>query len=33
MGLYDLRDGLIEACWPLPLDTAEFDAIWSKPGR
>ena len=31
VGLYDIRAGLIAACWLLPLDPAEFDAIWS-PG-
>jgi len=29
VGLYDIRDGRIAACWLLPLDPAEFDAIWS----
>jgi ketosteroid isomerase-like protein len=29
VGLYDTRDGRIAACWLLPLDPAEFDAIWS----
>jgi uncharacterized protein len=29
VGLYEIRAGLIAACWLLPLDAAEFDAIWS----
>lgn len=29
LGLYEVRDGLIAACWLLPLDAAEFDEIWS----
>jgi ketosteroid isomerase-like protein len=29
VGLYDLVDGRISACWLLPLDPGEFDAIWS----
>jgi ketosteroid isomerase-like protein len=29
VGLYEVRDGRIAACWLLPLDPAEFDAIWS----
>ncbi len=29
VGLYEVRDGLIAACWLLPLDAAEFDEIWS----
>jgi len=29
VGLYEIRDGRIAACWLLPLDAAEFDAIWS----
>lgn len=29
VGLYEVRDGLIAACWLLPLDAAEFDAIWA----
>jgi ketosteroid isomerase-like protein len=31
VGLYEVRDDLIAACWLLPLDPAEFDAIWSWP--
>jgi ketosteroid isomerase-like protein len=29
VGLYDLVDLRIAACWLLPLDQREFDAIWS----
>jgi ketosteroid isomerase-like protein len=29
VGLYRLRDGLVAACWLLPLDAAAFDAIWA----
>jgi uncharacterized protein len=29
VGLYDVVDGQITACWLLPLDQSEFDAIWS----
>lgn len=29
VGLYEVRAGLIAACWLLPLDAAEFDEIWS----
>jgi ketosteroid isomerase-like protein len=29
VGLYDVEDGRIAACWLLPLDPHEFDAIWS----
>jgi ketosteroid isomerase-like protein len=29
VGLYEVRDGLIAACWLLALDLPEFDAIWS----
>jgi ketosteroid isomerase-like protein len=28
VGLYRVRDGLIAACWLLPLDMDEFDRIW-----
>jgi uncharacterized protein len=31
VGLYEIRAGLIAACWLLPLNPAEFDAIWSAP--
>jgi ketosteroid isomerase-like protein len=29
VGLYEIADGRIAACWLLPLDQAAFDAIWS----
>jgi len=29
VGLYELRDGRVAACWLLPLDPVAFDAIWS----
>jgi len=29
VGLYDVTDGRIAACWLLPLDQRAFDAIWS----
>jgi ketosteroid isomerase-like protein len=29
VGLYDVIDGRIAACWLLPLDQRAFDAIWS----
>lgn len=29
VGLYEVRGDLIAACWLLPLDPAEFDAIWA----
>jgi uncharacterized protein len=29
VGLYDVVDQRITACWLLPLDQAAFDAIWS----
>jgi ketosteroid isomerase-like protein len=29
VGLYDVVDGQIAACWLLPLDQRSFDAIWS----
>lgn len=32
VGLYDVRDRRIAACWLLPLDSGEFDAIWSGAG-
>ncbi len=31
VGLYRVREGRIAACWLLPLDVAEFDAIWADP--
>jgi uncharacterized protein len=32
VGLYQVRGGRIAACWLLPLDAAEFDAIWGQQG-
>jgi ketosteroid isomerase-like protein len=29
VGLYEVVDGQIAACWLLPLDQRAFDAIWS----
>jgi uncharacterized protein len=29
VGLYDVADGQIAACWLLPLDQRAFDAIWA----
>jgi ketosteroid isomerase-like protein len=29
VGLYDVTDGQVAACWLLPLDQRAFDAIWS----
>jgi ketosteroid isomerase-like protein len=29
VGLYELREGRVAACWLLPLDPVAFDAIWS----
>jgi uncharacterized protein len=29
VGLYEVRDGLVAACWLLPLDPGQFDEIWS----
>lgn len=29
VGLYDVADGRIAACWLLALDQVAFDAIWS----
>jgi ketosteroid isomerase-like protein len=29
VGLYEISDGQIAACWLLPLDQQAFDAIWS----
>lgn len=32
VGLYRFHgDGRLAACWLLPLDTAAFDAIWTRP--
>jgi ketosteroid isomerase-like protein len=28
VGLYELREGQVAACWLLPLDVAAFDAAW-----
>ena len=28
-GLYEVVDGRIRRCWLLPMDAADFDAIWS----
>lgn len=28
VGLYDVVDSRVTACWLLPLDRTEFDAIW-----
>jgi ketosteroid isomerase-like protein len=33
VGLYDVVDLQIAACWLLPLDQRAFDAIWSAPQR
>ena len=31
VGLYRFHDdGLLAACWLLPLDTREFDAVWQR---
>lgn len=30
VGLYDLRDQRVAACWLLPLDHRAFDAAWSR---
>lgn len=29
VGLYEIRGGLVAACWLLPLDASEFDSIWA----
>jgi uncharacterized protein len=31
VGLYEIRDGRIGACWLLPLDADSFDDIWREP--
>ena len=31
VGLYRFDAGRVSACWLLPLDPSEFDAIWSGP--
>ena len=33
VGLYQLRDGRVGACWLLPLDPATFDDIWTLAGE
>jgi ketosteroid isomerase-like protein len=33
VGLYEIRDGRVAACWLLPLDPHSFDEIWADPGR
>jgi hypothetical protein len=30
VGLYEVLDKVVTACWLLPLDSEEFDAIWSE---
>lgn len=30
IGLYEIRDGRIAACWLLPLDPDAFDAAWRR---
>lgn len=30
VGLYHVLDRVVNACWLLPLDPEEFDAIWSE---
>ncbi|HEY5317974.1 MAG TPA: nuclear transport factor 2 family protein [Solirubrobacteraceae bacterium] len=30
VGLYDIADDQISACWLLPLDQSAFDAIWAR---
>jgi hypothetical protein len=32
VGLYQVRDGRVAACWLLPLDPVSFDEIWADPG-
>jgi ketosteroid isomerase-like protein len=29
LGLYEFRQGRLQACWLLPLDAEQFDRIWS----
>jgi ketosteroid isomerase-like protein len=29
IGIYDITNGFVAACWLLPLDPATFDNIWS----
>lgn len=33
VGLYQLRDDRVAACWLLPLDSELFDRIWQLPTR
>jgi ketosteroid isomerase-like protein len=33
VGLYQLRDDRVAACWLLPLDSDAFDRIWQMPAR
>jgi ketosteroid isomerase-like protein len=33
VGLYQLHDGRVGACWLLPLDPATFDDIWTVRGE
>jgi uncharacterized protein len=33
VGLYEVRDGRVAACWLLPLDPDSFDEIWADSGR
>ena len=33
VGLYQLRDDRVAACWLLPLDSDAFDRIWRVPTR
>jgi hypothetical protein len=32
VGLYEVRDGRVAACWLLPLDPDAFDEIWTAAG-
>jgi len=32
VGLYEIRDGRVAACWLLPFDPDSFDEIWADPG-
>jgi ketosteroid isomerase-like protein len=33
VGLYRIRDGLIAACWLLPLDPEALDRVWSAAAQ
>jgi ketosteroid isomerase-like protein len=33
LGLYEIRDNRVAACWLLPLDPVLFDSIWSGSAR